>query len=385
VVIPPGGGITTSQGGLAPALLDLVTSGPLDGIQVLELASFVSGPLAGMMLADLGATVTKVEHPKGDPFRQFGRPTRRYSAVFANTNRNKSSLVLDLKSHAGRVRLLELATDADVLISNWRPAVAERLGLADDVVARGNPRLIRAYVTGFGPTGPYADQPVYDGIVQALSGMAALQGSGDAPRIAAIYQVDKIAASTAAQAILAALVARSRTGQGDSIEIAMLDAAAYFTFPDAMAGRTFLSDPPGNDVVPARPLRTADGWIAVVPVTARQFRNCCAAVDHPEWGAELLAIPDALALTDRLFDRLETVTRAEATSHWLERFARADVPAARCLSLDEHLEDPQVLHNLLYPVVEVPGLGRVRTVRHPAVFGSYGELGFREPAPDVGE
>jgi crotonobetainyl-CoA:carnitine CoA-transferase CaiB-like acyl-CoA transferase len=159
----------------------------LSGVRVVEIGNYVSVPFATMMLADLGTEVIKVEPPKGDPFRRFGRPRGPMAAVFVNANRGKKSIVLDLKDTADRDRLLTLLGRADVMFSNWRPGVAQRLGLGDDVLEARNPRLIRVYVSGYGPTGPDREKPSYDSVVQARSGLAWAQGDDHAPRLATGY------------------------------------------------------------------------------------------------------------------------------------------------------------------------------------------------------
>ncbi|MBO0731332.1 MAG: CoA transferase [Acidimicrobiaceae bacterium] len=364
-------------------------SGPLADVHVVELAAYMSAPFAAMMLADLGASVTKVESPKGDPYRRFRGARTAMSPQFANINRNKTSVIADLKDLAGQARVRELLRDADVLLTNLRPATARRLGLDDEALAAANPKLIRCWVTGFGTDGPDADRPAYDPIIQAQAGMTQTWGDSDHPAIAPNFLADGIAASMNVQAILAALYARQRTGLGERIDAAMLDAVSYFSFPTAMAHRTLLDhQPPGPDnpdKAPIRPIAASDGWLIVGPVTRDQIRGSCAAVGHPEWAEELMAAHPMSQLSYPLLDRLETVTRTAPTSQWLEAFAKHDVPAARCLSAEEHFEDPQVRYNELYSIEPWPDLGPVRQARYPARYGSWPHLGVRRPAPAVGE
>jgi crotonobetainyl-CoA:carnitine CoA-transferase CaiB-like acyl-CoA transferase len=364
-------------------------SGPLAGVTVIELASFISGPLAGMMLADLGADVIKVEPPRGDPFRRFGRPNTSMSPMFANVNRGKRCLALDLKAGKGRAAVRQLLRQADVMICNWRPSVAARLGLADDALAEDNPDLIRVYISGYGPDGPMAEQPTFDSIIQARLAFGEVQGDGDTPSLVTGYVVDKTAAAMVGQAVLAALVGRYRTGRGARVEVAMLDAGAYLNFPDGLANRTFIDHQPrearNRQLAGVRPIRASDGWLVVAPVTADQIRRACAAVDRSSWADEILAISDGATMTATLFDRVETVTREGTVDSWLARFARHDVPVAPCFSIDQHLADPQVVHNQLYSVTESPELGAVRQVRYPAVFSTWGRLGRSEPPPTPGQ
>jgi crotonobetainyl-CoA:carnitine CoA-transferase CaiB-like acyl-CoA transferase len=369
--------------------MSTTSEGPLTGTTVVEVANFISGPMATMMLAQFGADVIKVEPPTGDAFRRFGRPTTGVSSVFVNSNRGKRSVVLDLKDEHGRDDLLRLLATADVFLTNWRPSVGAKLGLADDVLARANPRLIRAYVSGYGPTGPYVDHPVFDTVVQARSGMMDSQRAGDDPAAATTFVVDKVTAYTACQAVLAALVGRERTGAGDRIDIAMLDSASYFNFPDAMANRTFVEHQPADSryllAASVRPVRATDGWLMLVPLSGEQIRQCCHAVGHPEWIDDLRAAAPGV-MTAMLFDLVESVTSISGdTAHWLATFAGRDVPVAPCHTLDEHLADDQVRHNELYAIGETPGVGPTRHIRYPAVSQRWGRFGVDGAAPALGE
>jgi CoA:oxalate CoA-transferase len=363
--------------------------GPLSGITVVEIATFLSGPFATMMLAQLGATVIKVENAKGDPFRRFGKPRGEMCAPFASANRGKSSVVLNLKSDDDRATLLHYLGSADVLLANWRPSVAQRLGLGDDFLAEMNPRLIRAYVTGFGPTGPLSELPAFDGIIQARSAMTDIQSVTEVPAPATTYVADKLSALIAAQAVLAAIVSRERTGLGDRVDVSMLDAVSYFNFPDGLANRTFLDDLPAEArnslAATVRPLRSGDGWMVVIPVTGAHLKRACAAVGHPEWMAELREVADPTQVVTECFNRIESVLQTNSTEYWLKQFTAHDVPAAPCNSIDDHLADPQIVHSELYSVGLTPGVGPTRQIRYPAVFGRHGKLGVAGDAPRLGE
>ena len=274
----------------------------------------MSGPYAGMMLADLGAEVVKVETAKGDAFRRFGRPETPFSAVFANCNRSKRSVVLDLKDPGGRTALLELLAASDVFLANWRAGVAESLGLTDAVLADTNPKLVRCFVTGFGPDGPLSSEPAFDTVLQARSGVTdAINRPGDDPRLIPGYPVDKLVGMMAAQAILAALFERESTGVGDRIEVSMLDVASYVNFVDLFTNRVFLDhqpDTPQNQQAPRSvPCRTRDGWIVCAPVTAPQIAATFRALGHPEWTDDVLAQPNQHTLVHVMFDTIERATR----------------------------------------------------------------------------
>ncbi len=361
---------------------------PLAGIRVLELATYLTGPFATMMLADLGAAVIKVEPPKGDPFRRFGRPDTYVSPLFANCNRGKRSVVLDLKTPEGVSRVLSLAAESDILVCNWRPDVAERLGIGDAALERVNDQLIRIYISGYGPAGPQADEPAFDTVLQARSGMTEAVSTSDEPALLPGYPVDKLTAVMAAQAALAALVTRSRSGHGDRVDVAMLDVAAYLNFVDLFPGRVFLDHAPpdarNRQSAAVRPLRASDGWLLVAPVSAEHIRRVCRAVEHPEWADEVLAMQDQVSIVDALFRRLESAVVTAPVRTWLQRFGDEDLPVAPCLSMDQHLADGQVAHNQLYAVDDWPGAGSVRTVRYPARFGSCDVLHATLPAPPLG-
>ena len=363
-------------------------TGPLQGIRVIELASFISGPFATMMLADLGADVVKIETARGDPLRRFGRSGAPLSPLFINTNRGKRSVVLDLKNADGRARLHELLATADVMLCNWRPSVAPRLGIVDEDLIERNARLVRVYVTGFGGTGALADDPTFDSVIQAHLGSA--DDDGSAPEILGSYVVDKTAAVMVAQAVLAALFVRERRGVAERVDVALLDAAAYVNFPDTMANRTLLDFAPpsarNRHAAATRAIRASDGWLVVVPVTADQIRRSCAVVGRPALADEILAMPDATALTERMLDELERVIGAGPVSTWVERFRAADVPAGACLTIDEHLADEQVRCNELYRVDNWgDDLGPVRHVRHPARFASWPSLHATSGPPGLGQ
>jgi len=365
-------------------------AGPLDGVRVVEVASFMAVPFGTMMLSDLGAEVVKVEPPKGDPFRRFGRNEGGVSPVFLSSNRGKRSVTLDLKDADDRAALLALLGTADVLVSSFRPAVLSRLGLDDAQLAALHPRLIRVYMTGYGGDGPLAEAPAFDVIIQARTGYTEMQGDHDHPVLAPSYLIDKICATMVCQAALAALLGRERTGVAERVDVAMLDAAAYVNFPDVMANRVILEGAPPDarnaHAAAARPIRAQDGWIVIAPVTAGQIRRGLAAAGAPPDVAEgLLGIRDATSLTLRTYDAFEARTRDQPVAHWLEVFAAADVPVAPCLGIDEHLADPELASRELYAIDDWgDGLGPTRHVRYPATFSSWGHLRAVRGAPALG-
>jgi crotonobetainyl-CoA:carnitine CoA-transferase CaiB-like acyl-CoA transferase len=289
-----------------------------------------------------------------------------------------------------------------VYISNWRPGVAEGLGLSDATLAELNPSLVRLSVTGFGRDGPLASAPAFDSLLQAHSGLTHDQAGGGRPQGIRALLADKTTALMAAQALLAALVARATSGRGELVDLAMLDVMAYFNFPELMQDLTFeqLEQPDEPDeedeaaelaafgaASPRRSsvIETEDGFLVVAPVSGAQIGRCLEAVGHPEWKAQLKALTNQKELQDTMLDLVESVTRGGTTAHWLARFAEHDVPAAAVLDARAHLADSQVRHNDIYSMADHPHLGRMREVRYPARFGGVAHRSTRRPAPMPGE
>lgn len=344
------------------------SGGPLAGLRVVELATFLTGPLATQALADMGATVDKVEPPGGDPMRRFGRSVDGLSLQWAASNRGKRSVTIDLAGDDGRQQLEGLLEGADVMVSNWRPGVAERLGLEPSRLAAAHPGLVWCRISGFGQDGPRALEPAFDSVVQAASGMMATQGD-ERPEMVRAYLADKITAVYATQAILAALHRRSATGTGGVVDVAMLDALSYFDFPDVMVERALVDDRHGDgtnkQLAAVTAVPTADGWLVAAPVRGRQIQAALEVAGHPEWGGQLRGL-EPTAMTARFYQLLASVTPQRPTAHWVDALRAADVPSAEVLGPDGHLQDPQVRHNGIYEEMDHPTLGRVRYARHPA-------------------
>ncbi len=372
-----------------PAMIQASGRPPLDGVRILDASSFLSGPYVALILGDLGAHVVKVERPpNGDPCRYIGHRFAGRSAMHENLNRNKRSILLDLKNEADRATFLDLARESDVLLQNWRPGVAEELALGDAVLAATNPALVRVVITGFGVDGPYAERPVFDAVIQAATGLADRNRTAGRPELVRTTIVDKVTSVLAVQAILAALVARASNGVGERIELSMLDAMAYFNFPDMMDSRTFLEDPARAKPprVPASMIvATSDGHIVVAPGTGVQLWAAASVAGHPEWREETRGVHDPVERLDVVMRLIETATKHEPTAVWLERFAAADVPVARILDVDAHLGDPQVVHNDLYRETLLEGVGGIRSPRYPARFVDRGPQAPSTPAPGLGE
>jgi crotonobetainyl-CoA:carnitine CoA-transferase CaiB-like acyl-CoA transferase len=362
-----------------------VPSGPLTGVRVLEVAQNVAGPMGAMMLADLGADVVKVEPPgKGDAFRTYGVSHEGMAAFWLNVNRGKRSIALDLKDADDAACCRELARRADAILLTSRPGALDGVGLDDASLAALNPALVRVYITGYGPTGPRVSEPVYDNLVQGLSGVAAFQGGDGEPEVLAPMAMDKTTALLVAHATTAALFEARATGRGRRVDVSLLDAGAYWNFPDMFQDRTFLASDRRIQRLGSSIVATTDGRIIVSPVTGRQLKRTTEALGHPEWVDEFKTIKDHTVLMRNAMAKFAGVLGTMTTADALARLREFDVPAVQVLDLDQHLHDPQVEHNALYATVHDPELGDVRVVRYPAVFdGQQQRAPFSAPRPGV--
>jgi crotonobetainyl-CoA:carnitine CoA-transferase CaiB-like acyl-CoA transferase len=367
-------------------------TGPLGGVTVLDLTNVVSGPLCTQALGDLGAEVIKVETPAGDTSRRLGLPGKAgFAAYFAQFNRNKRSIALDLKQPGAVEVVRRLARRADVVLENWRPDVAQRLGVGWEALSAENPRLIYVAISGFGPEGPCRDQPAYDTVIQGLTGFMPLQGGDGTPQLIRSVAADKASAFTALYATLAALFAREKNGgRGQRVDVPMLDAFAAFILPDVMVERTFLPEPP--DAASRRPLdvhrtwRTADGFVVMLIIEDRQFQAICRTleredlIDDPRCANLLLRITHA----QELLALLESELLRWKTADVVERGRRFGVPVAPANDLDAFFADPQVAANGTLVEIEDEARGRLRLLRNPVRFSGT-PTRLRRPPPLRGE
>jgi crotonobetainyl-CoA:carnitine CoA-transferase CaiB-like acyl-CoA transferase len=354
-------------------------SGPLSGFTVVEACQMVAGPLASSLLADLGAEVIKIETPKGgDRMRFLGHRVGGIGAFWANVNRGKRSVVIDLQRPEGVAILRDIVARADVFIQNFRPGVVERLGIDEPALRAVRPDLVYVSVTGFGSSGPYIDQKSYDYVIQALSGMAALQGdpaTGE-PALVRNIVIDKVTAYTGAQSVMAALIARLRGGPGQHVELSMIDVALSFLWPDGMMQHTLLDEgtyTPGPHMADGYLVRrTADRHLVLMATSNTQFPRLCAALGRPEWLTDDRFA--TLAAREAHADMLAELISAEVARHpgadLRDRLVAHDVPCALVNSLDEVHLDPQVVHNGTLVEHERPWLGRVREPRPAARFSA---------------
>ncbi len=366
-------------------------TGPLTGYRIIDLTAMVSGPLATMTLADQGADVIKVENPaSGDHTRLQANQRNGYAASFLNNNRNKRSIALNLKTDAGLDVLRDLLRDADVFMQNFRPGVIDRMGLGEDAVRAINPSLVYVSISGFGAEGPYAAKPVYDPLVQALSGLASVQAGSDdvRPQLVRTILPDKLTGITTAQAITAALLHRERTGEGQHVRVSMLGAVLAFLWASDMGSQTFIGDElPQAEAASFIDLiyATADGYISVAVQTDREWHALTRALDRPEW----LDDPRFLtpALRQQNIDARLQLTQEALLKHpadvWLERLEQEGVPCAPVLTRSQVITHPQVLANALILESDHPAAGPLRQAA-PAADFSRTPAGIRHGAPGLG-
>jgi len=366
--------------------------GPLHGYRVVDLTSMVSGPQATMLLADQGADVIKVENPQGgDHTRAAANRRGGFSASFLNNNRNKRSIVLDLKTEVGADVLKRLISTADVFVQNFRTGVIDRMGFGEDAVRAIAPDIIYVSISGFGDQGPLATKPVYDPLIQSVSGLASIQGGSDQerPRLVRTIVPDKLSGVVAAQAITAALLARERTGKGQHVRLSMLDAIVAFLWGSDMGSQTFVGDElPQQEAASFIDLiyQTADDYISAAVQTDREWTALTRALDHPEWLDDPRFKTPALRqkhINERLAMTQEVLLTRPA-AEWLERLAAEGVPCAPVLTRTRMIQHPQVVTNGIVVETDHPGAGRLRQAR-PAARFSGTPTAIRRGGPALGE
>ena len=367
--------------------------GPLVGVRVLDVTTVVLGPWAAQTLGDMGADVIKVEPPEGDTTRRLG-PARHpgMGAFYLACNRNKRSLVLDLKQTAGRAALLRLAATADVILHNFRPGPAARLGLEYEPFRAVNPRLVYCATYGFRARGPYGTKPAYDDVIQAAAGLASLQTSlvGE-PRYMPTIVADKTSSLAVLSAVLSALFHRERTGEGQAIEVPMFETVVAYVMVEHLYGETFV--PPIETAGYKRilnrwrrPFRTTDGYLAVVPYTDADWRAFFALAGR----ADLLADPrfrtleSRLANIEALYEELAKIIAGRSSAEWLEALDRASVPAMVVNTLETLLVDPQLEATGFWKIVEHPTEGTLRVPDIPTTY-SRTPAEIRRLPPRLGE
>jgi len=345
---------------------------PLDGLKVLDLGTMVTAPLAAMMLGQLGAEVTKVEHPVGgDPFRKTTGGD--YSPNFIAYNQNKTSVQIDLTTAAGRARLFDLVAATDILIENFRPGVMDRLGFNADAIAKVNPRLIHCSITGFGSDGPYVDRAAYDTVGIALSGILHLYLDPTRPQVYGPTLSDNATGLYAFGGILAAVHAREKTGEGQRVELNMLESSIAFV-PDAFAYWTQAgtSYGPLSRVASSQCFAwiCADGHAISIHLSVPD-KFWSSLLDALEAHASLGKDPRFKSRTERvgnyvsLAEELEKIVRTRPRAHWEKVFAEHDLPFAPVNTIPQVLDDPQVRHLGTFEAAQHPTKGDIVGIRNP--------------------
>ena len=364
----------------------------LDGIRVLDLTRILSGPFASMFLADMGAEVIKVEDPAmGDPVRHQGAAVNGYSLYFANFNRNKRSLTLDLRHPEAPAVLRQLIQRCDVVLNNFRPGVMDDMGLYWPALQQIKPDIISCHVTGFGLDGPYAQRPSFDFIAQAMSGFMSVNGFADGPPMRAAPPIsDMVAGSYAAMGVLAALVRRGRTGQGEEVTTSLTDSMTSmlaFLATNYFANGQ-LPERTGNDHALASPyglFEASDGQIAVAPSNDSFYVKLLAALglehlkDRPEFANNSLRFEHRSAINGEINAR----TRLQSVDHWIEVINRAGVPCGRVLNVAEVFADPQTQHQQMRVTIDHPQHGALDVLGFPIKF-TQAPCTMHRPPPDLG-
>ena len=362
----------------------------LSGVRVVEQGTFITGPACGMLLGDLGADVVKVEQPvTGDPFRAFRNGL--YSPHYQTYNRNKRSITLDTKDAGDREVLDALVADADVYIQNFRPGVADKLGVGETRLRALNPRLVYCSISGFGATGPAAARPAYDTVAQAASGFLKLLVNPENPRVVGPAIADALTGFYAAYGAMGALIERSRTGVGRTVEVSMLEAMAHFNL-DAFTHFFQVDEVMGPYSRPrvsqSYVLECADGkWIALHMSSPEKFwRGLATAIEQPDLfdDARFATREARIAHQEALIELLGARFKRRTRDDWCARLLAEDVPHAPMYDTREALDDPQARHLELTASAVHPVMGLFRTVRSPVSFDGERALDVRPP-PTLGE
>lgn len=366
--------------------------GPLEGITIVDMTSELSGPYASRIMGDLGANIIKIEQPKGDGQRNSG-PARHRSmgSQFLHTNRSKRSLAVDLKKPAGREVLLKLCETADVLLYNVRRQAMARLELSYEDVAKVNPRIVYCGVCGYGEDGPYADMPAYDDVIQGMTAMPALQAqlNGGMPRYIPLNVVDRNSGLVLVQTVLAALLYRERTGEGQAVELPLFETLAEYVLAEHMWGRTF--DPPIAPMQSLRvmnrwPLATKDGYLCFWFARDEQYTRFWDAIGRPDVKADE-RFTSRLNRNQHLIELLNLIgpeLMKKTTAEWLEVFEQADLPVMPMHTLESLMEDPHLREVDFFKVVEHPSEGRIVTLAVPSKWSKSKPVNTRH-APLIGE
>jgi crotonobetainyl-CoA:carnitine CoA-transferase CaiB-like acyl-CoA transferase len=364
--------------------------GPLAGLRILDLTTVLFGPFGAQTLGDWGAEIIKVEGLGGDMWRNSGIfRNRGMSGQFMAANRNKRSIAIDLKHAQGKAVLRRLLPTVDALVSNVRPAGLARLGFSYETCRELNPRLVYAVATGFGQDGPWAARPAFDEVIQAASGFASAMGTDEEPQFVPSLIGDKICGMALTAAVTAALLHRERTGEGQMVEVPMLETLASFNSIEMFGGKAFVPPigPTGYKRMKARrPVKTKDGWLTMLPYSGENWVSFFEAVGHPDC-IEEFAVTDPVARArniDRIYDKMREIAVTRTTAEWEELLLRIDVPHTAFAKLAEVEQQEHLAAVGLFQEVDHPSEGKLLQARPPARF-SRSPASVRRLAPRLGE
>jgi crotonobetainyl-CoA:carnitine CoA-transferase CaiB-like acyl-CoA transferase len=367
---------------------------PLEGVRVLDLTTVMAGPYCTMVLGDMGAEVTKVENfPEGDGSRRFEPKINDESYCFAVLNRNKKSLAINMKDPRGKELILKLAAKADIITENFRPGVVKKLGIDYDTIAKFNPAVVYASMSGFGQTGPYGKKGGFDIVAQGMSGIMMMTGeAGGRPAKVGIAMNDISSGVTALYGILGAYIGRLRSGKGQYLETSLLEAGLAWTHWESGAyfGSGELPTATGTRhrrSTPYQAYKTQDGYVTVGANNNKLWNNFCTMVcDKPEWLTDprFITLPARLKNIDALQTEIEAVFATRPTGHWVEKLDAAAVPGGPVYTYAQILDDPHIKARKMVVEIDHPKIGRMKSLGLPVK--SSGELvSIREPAPWLGQ
>lgn len=366
---------------------------PLSGFRVLDLTRFLSGPYCTMVLAELGADVIKIEQPHtGDDSRRLAPKIDGESYPFAMPNRSKRSVSLDLKTEQGLAVFRRMAAEADLVIENFRPGVAQRLGIGYDDLKAVREDILYCSISGFGQTGPYRDRPGFDIMAQGMVGFLRMTGEpGGRPAKVGIAINDIAAGATAIYSILAAEMHRRMTGEGQYMDISLVDAGLAWAVWESGAyfGAGEVPQPTGTRhrrSTPYQAYRTSDGYVTIGAANDRLWLRLLTALEKPEWATDprFATLPDRMAHIDELEQEIEAITTTRTTEEWIKRVDEAGVPCGPVLTFDETLSDPHVIARDMVAELEHPIIGEMRTIGPPTKFSGL-DFAVRGPAPWLGQ
>ena len=366
---------------------------PLEGIRVLDLSRVYAAPAGSMLMADLGAEVIRIEHPNGsDSMRDWGPFVNEQSTYYICANRNKKSVVLDLKKEADKKQFLDLVTDADVVLENFKTGDMAKMGLGYETLKKVNPRIIHCAVTGFGQTGPLAQEPGFDPVIQAMSGLMDVTGDadGEATKVG-IPIADILTSNYVVIGILAALRMRDQTNEGQFIDLALLDVqlSSLANVSSAYLNANFVSKRLGNkhnNVVPYQVFPCADGPLMFCVGTDAQFEKFCKMIEREEWAtAERFKTNTARKQNEQLLTGLlQEITVTKTRDEWLELLQQYKIPGGRVNTIAEAMEQPQVKARELIGEMEHPSYGKVEFVKNPLQHSGL-NIGHAQAPPLLGE